>query len=254
MRTRRRSTSPSSTCTAIARCIRSCARCCTRASDRLHSTSCRRRVRPHDACHVRPLAFGDFMARRNLERTGFCDGAGCCGVCAMPLTDSLALLFRTCALGGVIAYERAPSAFALALVCVASIALTLTRPAFFLPLGAGAGAYTLLQRSRRPATAAGPLLAAAVATVVYFVFTARAVRPSSASWTLAWRCDRKQRNRFTHFGTQHGPIRSVRRRGRGRCRASSSSPHHNCGETRYGPARGFSDSSAAPAAGRCASR
>lgn len=117
-------------------------------------------------------------------------------VAAAPLTDELALLFWTCALAAVIAYQRRPAALALVILGLASIALTLTRPAFYLPLGAGAGAY-LAMRGRFPTiVSAAPFAAALPAAFIYFGYTALVGGPNVVS-QLRWQ--------YTFEQAIHGP-------------------------------------------------
>jgi hypothetical protein len=104
---------------------------------------------------------------------------------AMPLTDELALFFWTCALGAIFAYQRRPAPVALVVLLFASLALTFTRPAFFLPLGAAVGAYIVLRQSFAPARAAAPIAVALVATLAYFGYSA-AVHGASISTQLHW--------------------------------------------------------------------
>jgi hypothetical protein len=122
---------------------------------------------------------------------------------AVDATDELALLFWACALGTIIAYQRKPSTLALIGICLASIALTLTRPAFPLPIGAAIGAYVAMRRSFRRTTALAPLVAATSAALVYFVYTASVHGPGVVAqlhWLYAWQ------HSIHGFGAGHGPI------------------------------------------------
>ncbi len=122
---------------------------------------------------------------------------------AMPLTDELALLFWTCAFGATVAYVRRPAPIAGAVLLLSSLALTFTRPAFFLPLGAAIGAYLVLRRSFSPAISLAPLGAAIVSVVAYFGYSAAVHGPSIMTqlyWQYAW-----QRS-IDGFGSQSGPV------------------------------------------------
>jgi hypothetical protein len=119
-----------------------------------------------------------------------------------PLTDELALLFWTCTFGAIIAYQRRPGALALVILCLASIALTLTRPAFFLPLGAAAGAYLAMRGKHRTAISAAPFAAALPAALVYFVYTACAGGPNVLS-QLRWQYTFEQA--IHGIGADQGP-------------------------------------------------
>lgn len=122
---------------------------------------------------------------------------------AIDATDELALFFWTCALGAIIAYQRRPSTLVLVGICLASIALTLTRPAFPLPIGAAVGAYGAMRRSFRTITAVAPLLAATPAALVYFAYTASVHGPGVAAqlhWLYAWQ------HSIHAFGAEHGPV------------------------------------------------
>ncbi|HEY3675342.1 MAG TPA: hypothetical protein VGK84_05075 [Candidatus Tumulicola sp.] len=121
---------------------------------------------------------------------------------ALPLTDELALFFWTCAFGAVLAYQRKPSAISGAVILFASIALTFTRPAFFLPLGAGIGAYFVLRRSAGALAAFAPLGAALVATIAYLGFSA-AVHGASLTMQLHWQYAWQQS--INGFGSQSSP-------------------------------------------------
>ena len=103
----------------------------------------------------------------------------------MAGTDQLALLFWICALGAVIAYQRRPMTLALGAIGLASIALTLTRPAFFLPLGAAAGAYYAMRRAYPARVAFAPVVATLPAALAY-VILGLAVHGPSLFAQLSW--------------------------------------------------------------------
>jgi hypothetical protein len=110
-------------------------------------------------------------------------------VATAPLTDTLASFLWIAVLGAVIAYARRPGAGPLLIIGIVGIALTLTRPAFFLPLGAGVGAYLTLRKSSEFRSAIAPLLAALPALVAFFAFSIVVHGPSAASqlhWQYEW--------------------------------------------------------------------
>jgi hypothetical protein len=69
-------------------------------------------------------------------------------VCALPLTDELAILFWIAALGAMLRYVRAPGAAPLAVVLSAALLLTFTRPAAYLPFAAACGLAIALRADR----------------------------------------------------------------------------------------------------------
>jgi 4-amino-4-deoxy-L-arabinose transferase-like glycosyltransferase len=107
------------------------------------------------------------------------------GLAALPLTDELALFFWTCAFGATLAYQRRPSWYAAAVIFLASIALSFTRPAFFVPLGAAIGAYFVMRRSIKPLVAFAPLVATVVSAIVFLCFNA-AVHGAGVGTALHW--------------------------------------------------------------------
>jgi 4-amino-4-deoxy-L-arabinose transferase-like glycosyltransferase len=107
------------------------------------------------------------------------------GLAALPLTDELALFFWTCAFGAVLTYQRRPSTISGIAILLASLALTFTRPAFFLPLGAAIGAYIVMRRSVKPLVALAPLIATLIAGLAYFAYSA-AVHGASLGTQLHW--------------------------------------------------------------------
>jgi 4-amino-4-deoxy-L-arabinose transferase-like glycosyltransferase len=125
------------------------------------------------------------------------------GVAALPLTDELALFFWTCAFGAVLAYQRRPTTMSAVVILIASLALTFTRPAFFVPLGAAIGAYIVMRRSVRPLVALAPVIVTFIAGLAYFAYSASVHGASLATqlhWQYAW-----QRS-INGFGSQNSPI------------------------------------------------
>ena len=121
----------------------------------------------------------------------------------LALTDQLALLFWTCVLGATMAFERRPSTLTWTVICCASIALTLTRPAFFLPLGAAFGAYWSMRRSFNLAVALAPVVAGIPAVIMYLAYGAVVHGPSFID-QLNWQYTTQ---RSLHgFGTDSGQV------------------------------------------------
>jgi hypothetical protein len=124
-------------------------------------------------------------------------------VAAMPLTDELALLFWTCAFGAILSYARKPAPMSRAMILISSLALTFTRPAFFLPLGAAIGAYLVLRRSSSAIVSLAPLGAAIFSAAAYFVYSTAVHGPSITTqlhWQYAWQ------QSVNGFGSQSGPV------------------------------------------------
>ena len=122
---------------------------------------------------------------------------------SMPMTDGLALLFWTCTLGSVVAFQRRPASSWLVIIGLASIALALTRPAFLLPVGAALGAFGAMRRSSRGITAAAPLLATMPAIAIFALYSAAVHGPgvlSQLQWQFA------SQSAMHGFGTGHGPM------------------------------------------------
>jgi hypothetical protein len=96
----------------------------------------------------------------------------------LALTDQCAMLFWACALSAIMCYTKSRKRAWLLAIVASSVALTLTRPAFFLPIGAAVGAFLALKNSNGTRTALLPLCAAIPAAVVYFVLGAIIHGPS----------------------------------------------------------------------------
>lgn len=116
-------------------------------------------------------------------------------LCALPLTDELAVLFWIAALGAMLWYVRAPRAPALAAVLAAALLLTFTRPAAYLPFAAACGLALALRASRREPGGrtvrrlAVPLLAATFAAgVVFALYSVLAHGPGLVA-QLRWQYD-----------------------------------------------------------------
>ena len=142
------------------------------------------------------------VVRATLGALVFATEQSVLNLASAPLTDELALLFWTCTFGAIIVYQRRPAAPALVILCLASIALTLTRPAFFLPLGAAAGAYLAMRGRFRTTISAAPFAAALPAALVYFAYTARVGGPDVFS-QLRWQYTFEQA--IHGIGADHGP-------------------------------------------------
>jgi 4-amino-4-deoxy-L-arabinose transferase-like glycosyltransferase len=109
-------------------------------------------------------------------------------VAALPLTDELALLFWTAALGAMLLYLRSPRPAVLAAVLVAALLLTFTRPAAYLPFGAACGLLVIALRTPRPGLrrTAYALLAATAAAGVAFAAYSLAVHGPGLVAQLRW--------------------------------------------------------------------
>ncbi len=109
---------------------------------------------------------------------------------ALPLTDELALLFWVAALGALLWDVRRPSPAVLAGVLVASLLLTFTRPAAYLPFAAACGLTLAVWREparRRAALAA--VGTTALAVVAFLAYSAAMHGPGLATqlrWQYAW--------------------------------------------------------------------
>ncbi len=110
---------------------------------------------------------------------------------ALPLTDELALLFWTAALGATLLYLRAPRPAVLAAVLVAALLLTFTRPAAYLPFGAACGVLAVAWRAGGPPArrAALALLAVTVAAGLAFAAYSLAVHGPGLTAQLRWQYD-----------------------------------------------------------------
>jgi hypothetical protein len=122
---------------------------------------------------------------------------------AMALTDALALLLWTISLGSAILYYRRPAWFFLVSLFCASAALTLTRPAFYLPLGASLGAYFAMRRSHRLLTAISPLATTGLVAILYFCYDA-AIHGPSALTQIRWEYNFSQEQH--HSLINQGPL------------------------------------------------
>lgn len=107
----------------------------------------------------------------------------------MPLTDELGLALWVAALGALLAYVRTRAPAWLIALLAATAALTFTRPAFYLPLGAALGAYALAPRGS-PARAAAGRAALGIAAVgaAFFAYSAVVHGPSVVA-QLRWQYD-----------------------------------------------------------------
>lgn len=124
-------------------------------------------------------------ATAGLGALAFATAPQVLALAALPLTDELALLFWTCALGAMLRYVRAPGAAAAVAVGVAALLLTFTRPAAYLPCAAAFGCALAIWRGpRRPVAVA--LLAVTVAAGVVFALYTAAVHGPGLSTQLGW--------------------------------------------------------------------
>ena len=110
---------------------------------------------------------------------------------ALPLTDELALLFWTAALGAMLLYLRAPRPGVLVAVLVAALLLTFTRPAAYLPFGAACGVLVGAWRADGPLSrrAALALLAATIGAGLAFAVYSVAVHGPGVIAQLRWQYD-----------------------------------------------------------------
>ncbi|HEX3550196.1 MAG TPA: glycosyltransferase family 39 protein [Candidatus Elarobacter sp.] len=114
-------------------------------------------------------------------------------VAALPLTDELALLFWTAALGAMLRFGRSPDAPWLACVVVAALALTFTRPAAYLPVGAACG-YLIAVRgdAERRRWAVALVVATLLVAAAFFVYSAAIHGPGlteQLDWQYRWQRD-----------------------------------------------------------------
>ena len=108
---------------------------------------------------------------------------------ALVTTDQLGNLFWICALGALIAYVRKGTVTPLIGLIVAALALSLTRPAIYLPLGAAIGAFIVGRNTpmRRASTVA--LVAVSLVTVFYLLYSVlvHAAGPvAQLRWEYEW--------------------------------------------------------------------
>jgi hypothetical protein len=111
-------------------------------------------------------------------------------VCALPLTDELAVLFWIAALGAMLWYARAPGAAPLAAVLAAALLLTFTRPAAYLPFAAACGFAVAVWADRaRRAEALRLLGVTFIAGAAFAVYSAYAHGPGLVAqmrWQYDW--------------------------------------------------------------------
>ena len=122
------------------------------------------------------------------------------GLAALGLTDVPALLLWLISLGAILAYVRRPSRATLAVVALASLLLTFTRPAAFLPLGASLGAVYALRRDPRGRRAMAALVATTAAAAVAFVVYSAIVHGPGLADQLRWEYDWQR----SVGGAEHG--------------------------------------------------
>ncbi len=115
-------------------------------------------------------------------------------LCALPLTDQLALLFWVAALGAMLWYVRAPGGVALAGVLAAALLLTFTRPAAYLPFAAACGLAVALRaggagRAASVRSLALPLLAVTLAAGIAFALYSVVAHGPGLVAQLRWQYD-----------------------------------------------------------------
>ena len=104
-------------------------------------------------------------------------------------TDELGLLFWVASLGALFAYLRKPHLAWLIVLAVTAFALSLTRPAIYLPLGAAIAAFMTTRRSAERRAATTALLIMLAVTLAYFSYgyLVHAVGPvAQLRWEYAW--------------------------------------------------------------------
>jgi hypothetical protein len=108
---------------------------------------------------------------------------------AYAMTDELALLFWTAALGAILAYQRRPGIGWLAAATLAAALLTFTRPAAYLPIGAAAGLWFAAgDRGARATTLRmlGAVVAVALAFMLYTLVVHGPTLREQLTWIYHW--------------------------------------------------------------------
>lgn len=124
-----------------------------------------------------------------LGALGFATAPPVLELASYPLTDELALALWIATLGAIILAVRRPSIALFALVAIAALALTFTRPAAYLPVGAALGALVTGRRAPAARHSALGLLAVTVAAgLVFFAYTIAVHGPGIAE-QLRWEYD-----------------------------------------------------------------
>lgn len=123
-------------------------------------------------------------------------------VAAMPLTDEFALLLWIATLGAMLAFLRRPGWSRLAIVVVAALLLTFTRPATYLPIGAALGAFLVVPRKSMNGSWALRLVLAMVAVALVFELYTVTIHGAGLRDQLRWEYDwqRATHGRYTDHG------------------------------------------------------
>ncbi|MBV9438503.1 MAG: hypothetical protein JOZ24_00775 [Candidatus Eremiobacteraeota bacterium] len=127
-------------------------------------------------------------ATAGLGALAFATAPQVLALCALPLTDEMALLFWCCALGAMLRYVRAPGALSAGGLAAAALLLTFTRPAAYLPCAAACG-YAIAVRGELARRAAAALLTVTFsAGIIFTAYTAIVHGPGPAA-QLRWQYD-----------------------------------------------------------------
>jgi hypothetical protein len=124
-----------------------------------------------------------------LGALGFATAPPVLDLATYPLTDELALALWIATLGTIILAARRPTIALFGLVAIAALALTFTRPAAYLPVGAALGAlFTGRRDATARRTALGLVAVTAGAGLVFLAYTLAVHGPGIAE-QIHWEYD-----------------------------------------------------------------